>query len=246
MDGQQPTDTPPAEPQQFKPGDTITPGEVPPAADSATTSKSLPVTPETPATSAPPVAPVISEPAAQPTPASTEPDTAAAQPIRNSDDPLPQPQDNQGVISWTASEFIAHDKSASWYGALALGALLLAALVFLLTKDKISTGVVIVAGLALGIYGARKPQQLRYELNEQGVGIGQKFYAYNQLRSFAIIDEGAFSSISFTPLNRFGQLITIYFDPADEERIVDLLANRLPLEERGHDAVDKFMKRIRF
>jgi hypothetical protein len=50
----------------------------------------------------------------------------------------------------------------------------------------------------------------------------------------------------FTPLQRFSPLTTIYYDPNDEERIVDLLANRLPMEERKRDAIDRLMWRIRF
>ena len=245
MDEQQPTTPQGSEPQQFKPGDTITPAAVPPATSVSPTPTVAPSPEPTPQPDSiePPETPAASkseEPASNSHPSADQSYT----PLSDADQPLPsEPQD---AISWTASECIAHDKSASWYGMLALGALVLATVVYLLTRDKISTAVVIVAGLALGVYGARKPQQLRYELNEQGVGIGQKFHSYNEFRSFAVIDEGAFASISFMPLNRFGQLVTIYFDPADEDRIVDLLANRLPLENRQHDVVDRFMKRIRF
>src|SRR6185312_239211 len=49
------------------------------------------------------------------------------------------------AITWTASEFIAHAKSFSWYTALGAGAAALAALVFLMTKDPVSVGVILVA-----------------------------------------------------------------------------------------------------
>jgi hypothetical protein len=150
------------------------------------------------------------------------------------------------VISWTAAEFIAHNKSAAWYGLLALAVLVLAAIVFLLTRDKISTTVVIVAGIALGGYGARQPQQRQYTLDEQGLSIGDKYLPYGMFRSFSVIDEEHVSSISFFPLKRFGQLTTIYYNPEDEDDIVELLADRLPMDERTHDALDRFMKRIRF
>jgi hypothetical protein len=122
----------------------------------------------------------------------------------------------------------------------------IAALVWLLTKDKISAGVVIVAGIALAGYGARKPRQLEYELDPEGLRIGEKYYAYDAFRSFAVLDEGAFSSIAFMPLKRFAPLTTIYYDPADEERIINLLADRLPMEDRQHDIIDRFMRRIRY
>jgi hypothetical protein len=156
------------------------------------------------------------------------------------------PTGADGSISWTASEFIAHQKTLGWYALLALVAIIVAASVFLLTKDKISTTVVIVAALAFGFYATRKPRQLEYRLDEYGLSIGPKYYNYDGMRGFTILPEGAFDSIVFTPLQRFGPLITIYYAPEDEEKIVSLLSARLPMEGREPDIIDRFMKRIRF
>ncbi|HEX7368366.1 MAG TPA: hypothetical protein VF261_01775 [Candidatus Saccharimonadales bacterium] len=181
-------------------------------------------------------------------PDDASPDTEDSQPYALNDEENP-PRNTapaRGPVSWTASEFIAHDKSFGWYAVLVIVTLVVAALVFLLTRDKISTGVVIIAAIALGVYGARKPHQLQYALNDGGVHIGQRYYPFDMFRSFALIEEGAFSSIAFRPHKRFGQLVTIYFDPKDEDAIVDLLSSRLPLEKRGQDVVDSFMRKIRF
>ena len=151
-----------------------------------------------------------------------------------------------GVIHWTASEFIAHQKSAGWYFRLGVAAVFVAAVIWLLTRDKISSSAILIAALVLGAYGARKPRQLTYELDSQGLRIGEKYYSYEEFRSFAIIPEGAFSSVVFMPLKRFAPLTTIYYEPDDEERIVDLLTDRLPIEDRQHDAIDRFLHRIRY
>lgn len=151
----------------------------------------------------------------------------------------------QGV-AWSASEFIAHQKSFGWYALLVVVAAAVAALVYLLTKDKISTGAVIFVAMILGITAARKPRTLRYELTDVGIGIGSKFYDYGQFRSFAIVDEGAFSSLVFMPLRRFMPLITVYYEPQDEDKIVGMLAERLPMEEHQLDLMERLMRRIRF
>ena len=129
---------------------------------------------------------------------------------------------------------------------LAVVALIIAATIYAITRDLISSVVVLVGAAALGIFGARKPHQLEYRLDGSGLTVGQKHYAYEAFRSFAIVPEGAFSSIVFMPLKRFAPLTTIYYAPDDEDKIVDLLADRLPFEERKADAVDTLMHRIRF
>lgn len=149
-------------------------------------------------------------------------------------------------ITWTASEFIAHDKSGGWYMALAVVTAAVGGLVYLITRDYISVGVVVVAGLLLGTYGARQPRQLQYQLNDHGLAIGPKTYTFDQFRSFSVVSEGAFSSITFMPLKRFAPPISIYYAPEDEEKIVNLLSQALPIEQRRLDAVDNLMRKIRF
>ncbi|HET7060364.1 MAG TPA: hypothetical protein VFH99_03575 [Candidatus Saccharimonadales bacterium] len=158
--------------------------------------------------------------------------------------PTQNPSD--GSISWTASEFVAHEKSAGWYGVLVLATAAIAALIYLITRDIISTAVVIIAAFAFGVLAARKPRQLQYALDASGISIGQKHLGYNGFKSFSVAPEGAFSSIVFRPLKRFSPLTIIYYAPEDEERIVSLLTDHLPFEEHKPDAVDNIMRRVRF
>ncbi len=150
------------------------------------------------------------------------------------------------TITWTASEFVAHEKTAVWYLLLAIASAAIAALIYLITKDAVSVAVVVVAGLLLGAYGARQPRQLGYRLDQHGISIGQKSYNYDEFRSFSVHPEGAFSSIIFMPLKRFAAPLTIYYAPADEEQILTLLNDQLPFEPQRRDAVDSLMRRIRF
>ena len=153
---------------------------------------------------------------------------------------------NTQPVSWTASEFIAHQKSAGWYGILATSAAVITLAIYLLTKDLITSGFVIFGAFILGYYASRQPRELNYQVNEHGIFIGDKHYTYDVFRSFSIVVEGAFSSIIFMPLKRFAPLRAIYFAPEHEEQIVDMLLPRLPFEEYSHDAIDRLMLRIRF
>jgi hypothetical protein len=157
-----------------------------------------------------------------------------------------EPARHAETATWSASEFIHHQKSVGWYGMLTLATAVLAAGVYLLTKDKISTSVIIIVAIVLGISAARAPRTLEYKLDEAGLTIGEKFYAYGQFRSFALVQEGAFSSIVFMPLKRFMPLLTIYYAPADEAKVVAVLSDHLPMETHQLDMVDQLMRRIRF
>ncbi len=153
--------------------------------------------------------------------------------------------DDAPVFSWQATEFIDHRKSAIWYGVLLLTALVVSAAVFGLTRDIISTVAVIGAFIAFGGYAARHPKQLQYSLYEHGLQVGTRYFNYTEFRSFSPADD-VYPSIVFTPLKRFGQLTTIYFDQEDAPLIMDLLSDRLPMEPHKLDAFDRFVQRIHF
>ena len=149
-------------------------------------------------------------------------------------------------LDWTASEFVEHSKSAGWYLMLAAGGLLLAGLVYLITKDKISTGMVVIVSIIFGIFAARKPRVLNYSVDQKGIRVGEKSYSYAHFKSFAVVKEGAIDSIWLTPVKRFMPMLTIYFEPNDESKIVDVISHFLPVEAHQLDPVDKLMHRLRF
>ena len=155
-------------------------------------------------------------------------------------------QADDNAVSWTASEFIAHQKTAGWYSILAVVAVVFSVLVYLLTRDLITSGFVIFGALILGYYASRQPNELHYQIDSKGVLIGNKIYGYESFRSFSIVDEGAFSSVVFMPLKRFAPLRAVYFAPEHEDKIIEMLMPRLPFEEYSHDAIDRLMSRIRF
>lgn len=150
------------------------------------------------------------------------------------------------AITWTASEYVNHHKNFGWYASLFIIAGVAAALIYLVTKDMVSAVVVVVAAVVFGVYAARPPKVQHYAIDDHGVGIGPKLYAYNELKSFSVIDEGPFASITFMPMKRFMPALSIYYDPQDEEKIINALSQHLPMEQRDHDLVEKLMRKIRF
>lgn len=158
---------------------------------------------------------------------------------------VPAPQATEPV-TWTASEFVANEKTARWYMLLAIAAGVVSAIIYLLTRDIISSGMIVIVAILFGIFAARKPRVLEYKLNEAGLTIGAKFYPYDVFKSFSVLEEGAIDCIWLMPLKRFMPVISVYFPSESGEKIANLLSQFLPYEEMQHDVVDRFMRKIRF
>ena len=160
-----------------------------------------------------------------------------------------QPQDATAPtqnVSWTASEFIDHHKSAGWYILLIIVALVCMAVVYFLTKDILSTVVIAIMLGALGVFAARKPRTLSYVLGQDGLQIESRAYPYDTFKSFSVLDEGAVHSITFAPMKRFMPPLSIYFDPKDEEAISNTISAHLPVEPNNIDFIERLMRRIHF
>jgi hypothetical protein len=165
--------------------------------------------------------------------------------VSNTEEPKP-PTPIQSV-DWESVEFIAHEKSFGWYFILVLGTVVLATALFIVTRDVISTLVIVVVAIIFGVIAGRKPRVLKYNLGYKGITVGNSFRAYSDFRSFAIIEEGDVKEIILMPLKRFMPPLNLYVSPAEEPEVVQALSNYIPLDQtHGNDFVDRLVKRIRF
>lgn len=211
--------------------------EVPAQTNTAEQTPAAVVTPSTPAQDVP-----APSPEQAPAPVINQ-DAIPNQIIAEEGDSLDQPAATE--VSWSASEFIAHEKSPLWYLALAGLAAVLVAAVYFLFHDMVAAFAIIFVAIIFGFLAAHKPRVLAYHIGPEGLSIDNKMYSFGDFKSFGVVNEGAFSSITFMPMKRFMPSLSIYYPPEEEETIVDALSNYLPFAPVTHDLVDRLMHRIR-
>lgn len=166
---------------------------------------------------------------------------------QNNEVPVPaETPKRQDDVTWTASEYIAHHKSAAWYLFFILGIAACSGLIFLLTKDIISTVVIIFCGILFAILAARKPRQLGYKVDAAGITIDDKFYPYTQFKFFSLVQDGVIGGINFWPLKRFMPELSIYYPPEQADKIIEIISEHLPNEQRDEHIADRMLKKIRF
>lgn len=229
----------------MQPGETITPGQQPaPSAEQA----EQPVVSQSQVSEASQPTPVAQPEAPQPLPQTPQdqPGWQYTAGDGQPQDPYQLPQNMTQDITWTASEYVSHDKTVGWFALAGLAVVVIAGVIYFVTREWISAIVVGVLGFAFAAFAGRQPGVLEYALDVQGVHIGSRVYPYGMFRSFSVLQEGGVQSILLVPLQRFGLPITIYYDPADEDRIIEVLGGRLPHENRNPSPIDNLMRKIRF
>lgn len=149
------------------------------------------------------------------------------------------------TITWEASEYVHTDKGGMWIVGLVLVTLAVAGVALYLQAWTFLV-LVVVMGVAMGVFAFRPPHTLRYTLTDQGVQIGEKLFKYSDFRAFGILEDGAFFTMTLIPVKRFAPALSVYFAEAQGEDIVDIVGAHLPMEHVEPDAIDHIMRRLRF
>jgi len=148
--------------------------------------------------------------------------------------------------TWTAQEYVHMDRSPLWFILFVIVVLGLVAVDVFLLKSWTFSALVIVMAIAIVIYIRRPPRTLTYALSPaQGLYVGERLYHFDEFRAFGLIRDGEHHSIMLIPRKRFAPGVSVYFPEEAGERIVDILGQRLPMEELKLDIVDVVVRKLR-
>lgn len=149
-------------------------------------------------------------------------------------------------VTWTAQEYVHLDKGPVWFiifFVLVLGVIALDVLALHIWTVSVLT---VVIAIALMVYIRRPPRTLTYALSgRQGLYVGEKLYHFDQFKAFGLIKDGEHQSIMLIPTKRFAAGVSVYFPEEAGEKIVDILGQRLPMENLKLDIIDVVVRKLR-
>jgi hypothetical protein len=115
-----------------------------------------------------------------------------------------------------------------------------------LTREWLAIAVFVCMFLAVVVYGSRQPRTLNYTIDQDGIDIEGKRYAFNAFRSFSVIQDVAWHAIDLEPTQRFMPRLTLLLDDSHVEEIVGRLESQLPRLDRKPDAIERIARYLRF
>ena len=86
-------------------------------------------------------------------------------------------------LVWSALEYEERERSPDWFWALGI-IVVTSSLAALIYGNYFFAALLILGGVLLGFFAIRKPEVVTYELNEKGLIIGNRFYPYENIKSF--------------------------------------------------------------
>ena len=159
---------------------------------------------------------------------------------------LPEDTPENPPITWTAQEYIHLDRSPLWFVGFIVAVLGLIALGIFVFQAWSFSVLIVVMAVALLVYIRRPPRTLTYALSPaQGLYVGERLYTFDEFKAFGLIQDEGNYSIMLIPRKRFSPGVSVFFPDDAGERIVDILGQRLPMENLKLDIVDVIVRKLR-
>lgn len=158
--------------------------------------------------------------------------------------PTTEPDDSEILVRWQGPEHLYSERSMMWYAALALATLIMMAIAYFAFNSLTFTILLPVMAVALGVYAHRPPEIIDYTLTRKGLYVRDRLMLYDQFKSFDVVTINNVHHIALIPRKRFQLGQNIYFPEESGEKIVDMLAARLPMKEVKPDFIDRILAKL--
>lgn len=156
----------------------------------------------------------------------------------------PLPSDDEALLRWQGTEYIHSTRSIKWYVIFGIITVLAVVAAIMLLKSITFAILIPVMVVALLVYVRRAPDVLQYILSRKGIHVNDKLFTYDQFKAFGVVSYNGSHSVVLTPRKRFQIGQTLYFPEEVGEQLVDMLAERLPMQEVAPDAIDRLLARL--
>ena len=147
------------------------------------------------------------------------------------------------LYRWEALEFAQSRKGDARNGWILIGVGVILAGIAVWLRQWTALALVVMAAVAVYLLRVSKPRVFEHTITDEGIGVGQRFYPYVQLRSFWILLNGDMRVLNVLSNKKWGLALTLQLGDADIEQVRAALTGRLAEDaSRGEDIVDRFGK----
>ena len=145
-------------------------------------------------------------------------------------------------IAFDSNEFPHHIKNELWYIGIGL-LLLVGVLASISTRNYLFALVIVAGGLAIFRLAPLRPKTRKIEITPRGIGWGEQFWGYHQLKSFWAAEVNGTVTVY---LERLNLASLIHFDVPDDrvDDVLVVLSLELPFHAHKNEPVPDRLARL--
>ncbi len=142
------------------------------------------------------------------------------------------------LLSWQAPEYEQQRKPRNWYIASAILALILIG-VSIYLRNYLLLIIVVMLGVVVILMDRKNPLIFKIEINENGIGIAEKFYPYRDLENFWIVYDPPLKTLNFRMKRNFFPFLAIQLEDQNPNELREILTKYLP---ENHEVTEESPK----
>lgn len=149
------------------------------------------------------------------------------------------------ALTWTAPEYEHREKTPDWFWALGVIAIAgsIAAIIY---KNYLFAIFILIATFLLGYFALRKPEEVEFEINEDGVRIEDEIYPYERIKAFWVDRLHPKPKLLLESDRHFMPIITIPLDNVSEKDVIEALSDHVKKREIQEPLSHKIMDLLGF
>jgi len=134
------------------------------------------------------------------------------------------------LLSWEAPSRPFRKKDRSYYTTIAILAILLILIAFLM-REFLLIGVILSFAFVAYVLAFVPPHNIKYKISTQGITIGEDFYFWHFLDAFWLKEKDGSKILHIQTRLRFPAQLMLVLQDKDEEKVKKLVARFLPFVE---------------
>ncbi|MDP2631731.1 MAG: DUF2892 domain-containing protein [Candidatus Uhrbacteria bacterium] len=129
----------------------------------------------------------------------------------------------EALVSWDSFEFPQHDRSKVWYIVTAIVGVAL--IVYAIASaNYLFAIIVLMMGIILLVNGLHQPDQIMVHITDQGVVVGDEFFAYEEIKDFSLIYKPPHTKILYIDfISLWKPLLTIPLEESNPNVVREVL-----------------------
>jgi len=149
-------------------------------------------------------------------------------------------------ISWESLEYDFFEKSSDWFWALGIVSISIA-ITSIIFNNLLFAILILIGAFALAIYAVRKPDLVKYEVNQRGIMINETLYPYSSLDSFWVEHNVERPKLLVSSKKILMPHIVIPLNPElDTDDLRDYLLDYVDEEEQREPLASRIMEYLGF
>ncbi len=154
-------------------------------------------------------------------------------------------QEKRKIIhSWTAHEFIYHEKNLNWFLGFALLTIILLG-ISILTKNYFFAFLIVIASFLIFIQSQKHPRRIKFTISEEGITADDRTFAFSQITSFWIFEEQE-KWLSLETKILLQTRVSIPLENESPEKIRNILSKFIPEKKQTEHFSDLIARKLKF